>query len=74
MQPCPALSLCLPAQPTKVFGSGAILGVDNDQPWPQDLQGGHVGSQNTKGSRLRGHIHLPDVGTIEEDLEKTHGE
>lgn len=55
---------------TKVFGGGAILSMDNNQPWPQDLQGGHVGRKDAKGSCLRGHIHLPDVGTVEKHLEK----
>lgn len=66
--PFPSLSLCRPAALTEVFGGGAVFSVDNDQPWPQDLQGGHVGRQDTKGPRLRGHIHLPDVGAIEENL------
>lgn len=48
--------------------------MDNNQPWPQDLQGGHVGCQDAKGSCLRGHIHLPDIGATEEDLEKTNEE
>lgn len=48
--------------------------MDNNQPWPQDLQGGHVGRKDAKGSGLRGHIHLPDVGTVEKHLERTHKE
>lgn len=48
--------------------------MNNDQPWPQDLQGRHVGCQDTESSGLRGHVHLLDVSTVEEDLEKTHGE
>lgn len=71
IRPFPPPSLCPPVPLTEVFGGGAVLSVDNDQPWPQDLQGGHVGRQDTKGPRLRGHIHLPDIGAIEENLEKT---
>lgn len=67
-----------PAQPlpgalTKVFGGGAVLGVDNNQPRPQHLQGGYVGRQDAKGSRLRGNVHLPDVGTAEKYLEGQAG-
>lgn len=55
---------------TKVLSGGAIFSVDHNQPRPQDLQSGHMGRQDTKGSSECGHVHLPDVGTIEEHLEK----
>lgn len=58
-----------PSSLTEVLGGCPILGVDHDQPGPQDLQGRDVGGQDAEGARLRGHVHLSHVGAVEIHLE-----
>lgn len=73
--PCLGLVQPPPRTPlTKVLGGSAVLSVDDHQPRPQDLQGGHMCGQDAEGPRLRGHVHLPDVGAVEEHLRRTHGQ
>ena len=67
-------TLSVPTRLTEVFGGGAILSVDHNQAWPQDLQSGHMGCKDAKGAGLRGHVHLADVGAVEEHLENTREE
>lgn len=69
-----SLTLCVPTRLTEVFGGGAILSVDHNQAWPQDLQCGHMGCKDAEGAGLRGHVHLADVGAVEEHLENTREE